>query len=41
MVIGIFFAMVWNVITVSLKQRIIPDRLLGRVSRCTGSSGGG
>lgn len=32
MVIGIFFAMVWNVITVSLRQRIIPDRLLGRVN---------
>ena len=24
--------MVWNVITVSLRQRIVPDRLLGRVN---------
>ena len=27
-----FLAMVWNVITVSLRQTIIPDRLLGRVN---------
>jgi MFS family permease len=27
-----FSAMLWNVITVSLRQRIIPDRLLGRVN---------
>jgi MFS family permease len=27
-----FFVVVWNVITVSLRQRIIPDRLLGRVN---------
>jgi MFS family permease len=26
------FAVVWNVITVSLRQRIIPDQLLGRVN---------
>lgn len=26
------FVMAWNVITVSLRQRIIPDRLLGRVN---------
>ena len=26
------FVVVWNVITVSLRQRIIPDRLLGRVN---------
>lgn len=32
MVLGTFFAMVWNVITVSLRQRIIPDALLGRVN---------
>ncbi|MDQ3449293.1 MAG: hypothetical protein M3432_09000 [Chloroflexota bacterium] len=24
--------MLWNVVTVSLRQRIIPDRLLGRVN---------
>jgi MFS family permease len=27
-----FLAVVWNVITVSLRQAIIPDRLLGRVN---------
>jgi MFS family permease len=27
-----FLAMVWNVITVSLRQTVIPDRLLGRVN---------
>lgn len=27
-----FLAMLWNVITVSLRQRIIPDRILGRVN---------
>ncbi len=27
-----FTAMLWNVITVSLRQTIIPDRLLGRVN---------
>ncbi|MFO7299094.1 MAG: MFS transporter [Actinomycetes bacterium] len=32
MVLGMFFSMVWNVITVSLRQRIIPDELLGRVN---------
>ena len=26
------FAVIWNVITISLRQEIIPDRLLGRVS---------
>jgi MFS family permease len=26
------FVVVWNVITVSLRQRLIPDRLLGRVN---------
>lgn len=26
------FVMLWNVVTVSLRQRIIPDRLLGRVN---------
>lgn len=30
--IGMFFAVVWNVITVSLRQTIIPDELLGRVN---------
>lgn len=30
--VGTFFVMVWNVITVSLRQRIIPDGLLGRVN---------
>jgi MFS family permease len=30
-VLGLF-VVVWNVITVSLRQRIIPDRLLGRVN---------
>ncbi len=30
--VGIFFATVWNVITVSLRQTIIPDELLGRVN---------
>ena len=32
MVLATFFVMVWNVITVSLRQRIIPDKLLGRVN---------
>jgi hypothetical protein len=27
-----FFILVWNIITVSFRQRIIPDRLLGRVN---------
>lgn len=27
-----FFVVVWNIITVSFRQRIIPDRLLGRVN---------
>jgi MFS family permease len=31
-VIGIMTAVLWNVITVSLRQTIIPDRLLGRVN---------
>lgn len=30
--VGAFFVAVWNVITVSLRQRIIPDGLLGRVN---------
>ena len=29
---GTFLAMLWNVVTVSLRQRIIPDRILGRVN---------
>lgn len=32
MAFATFFVMVWNVITVSLRQRIIPDALLGRVN---------
>lgn len=31
-VISMFFAVLWNVITVSLRQTIIPDHLLGRVN---------
>ena len=31
-VVGTFTAVLWNVITVSLRQTIIPDRLLGRVN---------
>jgi MFS family permease len=31
-VVGIMTAVVWNVITVSLRQTIIPNRLLGRVN---------
>ncbi len=27
-----FFMVVWNVVTVSLRQRVVPDRLLGRVN---------
>lgn len=30
--VGSFFAVLWNVITVSLRQALIPDRLLGRVN---------
>ena len=30
--VGTFWAVVWNVITVSLRQQIIPDGLLGRVN---------
>ena len=30
--IGTFWAVVWNVITVSLRQQIIPDEILGRVN---------
>lgn len=30
--ISMFFAVLWNVITVSLRQTIIPDHLLGRVN---------
>ena len=30
--VGSFLAVLWNVITVSLRQAIIPDRLLGRVN---------
>ena len=26
--------MLWNIITVSLRQRITPDRLLGRLNSC-------
>jgi MFS family permease len=31
-VVQAFLATLWNVITVSLRQRVIPDRLLGRVN---------
>ena len=31
-VIGTMFAVIWNVITVSLRQTLIPDHLLGRVN---------
>ncbi len=31
-ILGTFTAVLWNVITVSLRQTIIPDRLLGRVN---------
>ena len=31
-VVGSFFATVWNVITVALRQTLIPDHLLGRVN---------
>jgi hypothetical protein len=27
-----FFVTMWNVVTVSLRQRIVPDELLGRVN---------
>ena len=30
--LGSFVAVLWNVITVSLRQQIIPDELLGRVN---------
>ncbi len=30
--IGSFFGVLWNVITVSLRQALIPDRMLGRVN---------
>lgn len=30
--VSMFFAVLWNVITVSLRQTIIPDHLLGRVN---------
>lgn len=30
--VGSFFAVLWNVITVSLRQALIPDRMLGRVN---------
>lgn len=30
--VGAFFAVLWNVITVSLRQALIPDRMLGRVN---------
>jgi MFS family permease len=30
--VGAFTAVAWNVVTVSLRQRLIPDRLLGRVN---------
>jgi len=32
LMVGVMFGTVWNVITVSLRQEIIPDRLLGRVN---------
>ena len=32
MVVYMFTAILWNVITVSLRQAVIPDRLLGRVN---------
>lgn len=32
MMAGSFVGMLWNIVTVSLRQRIIPDRLLGRVN---------
>ena len=32
MVVYMFTAILWNVITVSLRQTVIPDRLLGRVN---------
>ena len=32
MFVMMFTAVLWNVITVSLRQTIIPDRLLGRVN---------
>ncbi|HET9520007.1 MAG TPA: MFS transporter [Candidatus Limnocylindrales bacterium] len=32
MVLGGFIGIAWNVVTVSLRQRIVPDRLLGRVN---------
>ena len=32
--VGGFGVMVWNVVTVSLRQRITPDRLLGRLNSC-------
>jgi Na+/melibiose symporter-like transporter len=35
--VGGFTIVVWNVITVSLRQRITPDGLLGRVNRATDS----
>ena len=31
-VAGVFTAMLWNIITVSFRQTIIPDNLLGRVN---------
>ena len=30
--VAAFFAVLWNVITVSLRQSIVPDHLLGRVN---------
>jgi MFS family permease len=32
MVVGGLMSIAWNVVTVSLRQRIVPDRLLGRVN---------
>jgi MFS family permease len=32
LVLGGMMSMAWNVVTVSLRQRIVPDRLLGRVN---------
>ncbi|MDA9821939.1 hypothetical protein N9C56_05385 [Paracoccaceae bacterium] len=35
-----FAALLWNVVTVSYRQRFIPDALLGRVNSYTVFSGG-
>ena len=41
MFVMMFTAVLWNVITVSLRQTIIPDRLLGRVNSVYRFFGGG